>query len=71
MAWLALALESLDGIEFRHDELRLETQALISDLESADMAEVVLSMQNAENLLQMTYVSSLRLLDQSLLNFLT
>jgi flagellar hook-associated protein 3 FlgL len=64
------SLLNLDGISKRVQDVQLSTQGRIGDLESADIASVVVSLQAQQNLLQLTLYSSSKIFDQSLLNFL-
>ena len=66
----SVALENLDSLQLRAEQLQLETRTQISELESADLSQVVIELQNEQNLLQFTFATSVGLLDQSLLDFL-
>ena len=48
----------------------VETQGLLSGVEDADFAQVVLDMTRAEQTLELAQATSVRLLNTSLLNFL-
>ena len=67
----SVALENLDALEARTRDLQLETRRVISDIESADIAEVVVELQNTETMLQFTFAATVALMDQSLLDFLS
>ncbi|MCA9199816.1 MAG: flagellar hook-associated protein FlgL [Planctomycetales bacterium] len=67
---LSLASENLDAVQFRHEDVMLQTKEAISNLASADIAEVVLQMQNEQNSLNYAYASTARLFDTSLLDFI-
>lgn len=63
-------LLNLQGMSNRVQDVQLSTQGRISDLESADVPSVVVSLQAQQNLLQLTLYSSSKIFDQSLLDFL-
>jgi flagellar hook-associated protein 3 FlgL len=63
-------LQSLESLEKRVQDIQLETTKQTSDLESADISQVVLSLQEHQNLLQLTLASTARLMSESLLDFL-
>lgn len=64
------SLETLEALEGRLGDVQLETRKRITELEGADLAEVVVHLQAQENLLQLTLASASRLLDNNLLDFL-
>lgn len=64
------SLENLDALQSRAEDLKLETTSSISDLESADIAEVALRLQNTQALLQFTLSATASMFDVSLLNYL-
>lgn len=66
----SVQLENLEAIGAHTQELQLQAQERISDLESADITEVILNLQAQQNLLQFTYSAVLRVLDQSLIDFI-
>jgi hypothetical protein len=66
----SVGLENLEALELRISDVQLELQKLNSERESADLSEVVLGLQAQQNLLQLTFASAARLLDQTLLDFL-
>lgn len=63
-------LENLDTVEARTEDQRLETQKIIGQLASADLADVAVQLNQEETLLQFTRASSVRLLNTSILDFL-
>lgn len=65
------SLQNLDGLETRVRDIKLETRKFISDLEGADITEVVTNLQSQQNQLRLTLAAAARLFDQSLLDFLT
>jgi flagellin-like hook-associated protein FlgL len=66
----SVALENLDSIETHTEELRLELQKQASELESADLGDLVLRLQEEQYLLQLTLASTARLFDHSLVDFI-
>jgi len=66
----SIQLENLEAIGNHTEELQLQAKQRISEIESADFAEVILSLQAEQNLLQYTYSTVLRALDQNLIDFL-
>jgi flagellar hook-associated protein 3 FlgL len=65
------SLELLDAIETQTQDLQLEGQETLSELASVDIAQIVLELQSAQNLLQSTLATSALLVDVSLLDFLS
>ncbi len=63
-------MENLQALQTHTEDIHLQTNQRISELESADITEVLLNLRAEENLLQFTYASILRVIDQSLLEFL-
>lgn len=66
----AVSLENLDSLASRIGELQLEQQKIASDIEAADMAEVVLRLQQEQTMLQFTLAGTARLFAQSLADYL-
>ena len=66
----SVSLSSLEAVDIRHEDVQLDTQRVISEIASTDTASAILTMQNTQNLLDLTYASSVRLMEQSLLDFL-
>lgn len=64
------SLENLESLERRTQDLQLELRKQVSDLEAADISEVVLNLQSQDNALRLTLAAAARVLDQSLLDFL-
>jgi flagellar hook-associated protein 3 FlgL len=64
------SLQNLDALQSRAQDLQLQTRQRTSDLESADITDVVINLQAQQNLLQLTLASASRLLNTNLLNFL-
>lgn len=67
---LSAGLESLDGLEARLGEVRGQTKIAIGDLESADLAEVVVSLTAQQTLYQNTLQIAARAYDQNLFDLL-
>ena len=63
-------LEQLDTLENRLSEVQLETRIWTSQLEDADLSEVVISLQAQTQLLELGLRASARILEQSLMDFL-
>ncbi len=66
----SLQLQQLESLEDKIRDLQLQTQQIISEQESADMAQVALRLTNEQTLLQFVYASTRIALDTSLLDFL-
>lgn len=66
----SLALETLDGIQFRLEDRNLQTEIDIGNLEDVDVAEAATQLATYQNMLQATYAASSRLLNLSLLDYL-
>ena len=65
----ASALENLDHLQARHEDVQIEVKRVLGELESADLAQIIIDMQAEQNLLQFTYAATARMFDQNLLNF--
>jgi flagellin-like hook-associated protein FlgL len=65
------SLEHLSSLDQRLGDMRLEAQKQAGEIESADISELVLHLQEQQNLLQLTFASSAGVLDLSLLDFLS
>jgi len=63
-------LQNLQSLGNQLSQVKLNTQQRITDLQGADVAQVVVGLQSQQNLLQLTLASTARVFDQSLLNFL-
>ena len=66
----SLTLENLDAVQRQIEDSQLETKRLIGEIESADITEVAIRLQEEQNLLQFTFATTVGLLDQSLLDFI-
>lgn len=66
----SVSLETLDTLEARVQDLRLEQQRVASNVESADLADVILRLQQEQSLLSFTLAGTARLFEQSLVDFL-
>lgn len=66
----SVSLENLDALEERIKNVQLDVQKQNADLESADISQAVLELQNQEMYLKLTYAAAARLFDQTLLDFL-
>ncbi|MGB6042751.1 MAG: hypothetical protein WBF93_06295, partial [Pirellulales bacterium] len=66
----SIALENLDALESRAQDLQLATKVIISELASTDISEAAIRLQAETNLLEFTFASSVGLLNTSLLDFI-
>ena len=66
----SVALENLDALESRTQDVQLETRLSIGELENADIAEVILRLQSEQNMLQFIYAAAANIFDNSLLDFI-
>ncbi len=64
------SLQALQRLGTRNDDLALETETQLSDLQSTNIPETVLRLQNDQNLLQFTYAITAEINSISLLDFL-
>jgi flagellar hook-associated protein 3 len=63
-------LQNLEALEYKVQDLQVESQRVLSEKESADLGEVVLRLQNEQTLLQFAYASTAMIMQQSFLDFL-
>ncbi len=66
----AAQLANLDSLQIRAEDHQLETLRIVSEIESVDIVEAALRLQEEQNALQFTYASSIGLMDTSILDFL-
>ncbi len=66
----ATALKTMETLGYRVDDLMLSVESQISDVQSTDIPDAVLNMENTQNLLQYTYAVTGRLTSLNLLDFL-
>lgn len=66
----SVSLENLDSLESRIKDVQLNAQSLNADLNSVDLSQAVLGLQNEQTLLQLTFASAAKIFDTSLLDFL-
>jgi flagellar hook-associated protein 3 len=64
------SLQNLSRLQSQVQDVQLETKKLSGDVQSADIAAVVTSLQAQQNLFQATLMTTAQLLNQSLLNFI-
>lgn len=64
------SLELLDAIETQTQGVQLENQTVLSELASVDIAQIVIELQSAQNLLEATLATSALLTQVSLLDYL-
>lgn len=63
-------LQSLEQLKFRNQDLAVEAETLQSNLQSTDLAEAIMRLQNEMTLQQYTYTVASQILSQRLLDFL-
>lgn len=63
-------LQGLEQLKFRNEDLNVEAETLQSTLQSTNLSEAIMRMQNEMTLQQYTYTVASRLLSQRLLDFL-
>lgn len=66
----AVELSNLETLESRTRELTLVTQEAVIDIENADVADVIVRLQNQQNHLQFIYAATASLSQTSLLDFI-
>lgn len=64
------SLQSLEELEYRIGDLELEVETQLSNVQSTDIPETVLRLQNEQSLLEFTYSVTAQITSTSLLNFL-
>jgi flagellar hook-associated protein 3 len=64
------SLQHMDNLENHVRDVQLSAQQLISDLEDADISEIVVRLQANENLLRLTLATAARLQEQTFLDFM-
>ena len=70
LAKLGAVSQRISVANDRLEDLRVSVTGLISNVEDADLAEVALELQRAEQTLQLAQATGARLTQQTLLNFL-
>jgi flagellar hook-associated protein 3 len=70
MGALGSRAQRMDSGKSQLDELAVSLRGLVSDKEDVDLASVVLDMNNAQQTLQVAQAAGVRLLQNSLLNYL-
>lgn len=66
----SVGLQNLDALEARTKDLQLEQRKIAGDIEGADLADVILRLQQEQTMLQYTLASSAQLFSQSLVDYL-
>lgn len=66
----AVELANLETLEMRMREIRLVTQEAVIDMENADVADVIVRLQTAQNHLQFIYAATASMTQISLLDFI-
>lgn len=62
--------QNLQSLSNQLSQVQLATQTQLTNLQGADISQVVVGLQSQQNLLQLTLASTARLFQQSLLNYL-
>lgn len=70
MGQQSASLQTLDELDFRIKDLQLEVETQLSDLQSTDIPNAILRMQNDQSLLEYTYAVTARIASTSLIDFL-
>jgi flagellar hook-associated protein 3 FlgL len=70
MGQQSASLQSLRQLDFRIQDLQLETETQLSNLQSTDVAETVLRLQNDQSLLEYTYAITAEITSIGLIDFL-
>lgn len=67
----SVSLQQLDRLETRAEDLKLESQTLLTDTQSPDFASAIVQLQEEQNLLQYSLATVTRIFDLSVLDFLS
>jgi len=67
---MSVSLQDLEQLSFQNDNQQLENNTRLADLESADMAAVIIEMQGLQSALQFNYASLSIVQSNNLLDFL-
>lgn len=67
----SVSLQQLDRLESRAEDLKLESQTLLTDTQSPDFASAIIQLQEEQNLLQYSLATVTRIFDLSVLDFLS
>ena len=70
MGQQSASLQTLRQLEFRIQDLQLETETQLNNIQSTDIAETVLRLQNEQNLLQYTYAVTAEISAIGIIDFL-
>ena len=70
MGQQSASLQTLQQLEFRVQDFQLQTETQLSNLQSTDIAEAVLRMQNDQSLLEYTYAITADISSRGLIDFL-
>lgn len=66
----AASLQTLNDLDFRIADLQLEVETQLSEVQSTDIPETALRLQNDQNLLEFTYAVAAQISSISLIDFL-
>lgn len=67
----SVSLQQLDRLETRAEDLKLESQTLLTNTQSPDFASAIVQLQEEQNLLQYSLATVTRIFDLSVLDFLS
>jgi flagellin-like hook-associated protein FlgL len=63
-------LQNLQGMQSHLDDMQLQTRQLTSNVEGADLSQVVVNLQAQQNLLRLTLDTTAKIFEQNLADFL-
>jgi flagellin-like hook-associated protein FlgL len=63
-------LQNMQSLQSHLQDLQLNAKQTASDLGDADMSDIVVKLQSYQNMLQLSFASFSRIIDQNLLDFL-
>jgi flagellin-like hook-associated protein FlgL len=64
------SLQTLESLEFRIEDLQVSVETQLSDIQSTDIPEAVVRLENSQALLQYTYAVTAQISNLGLLEFL-
>ena len=64
------SLKTLDELDFRIQDLTLEVETQLNNLQTTDISDAVLRLQNDQSLLEYTYAVTAQIASTSLIDFL-
>jgi flagellin-like hook-associated protein FlgL len=63
-------LQNLESLQSHLQDLQLNAKKTSSELGDADLSDLVIKLQSYQNMLQLSYASFARIIDQNILDFL-